>query len=89
MALVETQTNNYSKHGNTSKYINSIRLLNLIGSIPRSLVLKESIYNTDHIFMSTEELEEFKRKLTFYKYDAKIDVKGKIKELKSAAPPII
>lgn len=49
----------------------------------------EEFYNTDHIFMTDEELEKFKKELDFYKYDSKIDIKKKIKELKEKIPPPI
>ena len=54
-----------------------------------SLIELEEFYNTDHIFMSEEELISFKKDLSFYKYDSKIDIKKKINELMSKTPPPI
>jgi hypothetical protein len=49
----------------------------------------EEFYNTDHLFMTEEELRKFKRDLDFYKFDPKINIQKQIKELLSKAPPII
>ena len=49
----------------------------------------EEFYNTDHIFMTEKELGKFKKELTFYKYDSKIDIGKKIKDLKNKIPPPI
>ena len=54
-----------------------------------SLIELEEFYNTDHIFMSEDELISFKKDLSFYKYDSKIDIKKKIHELMSKTPPPI
>jgi hypothetical protein len=54
-----------------------------------SLMDLEEFYNTDHIFMTEEELHKFKKDLDFYKYDPKINIQKQIKELLSKAPPII
>ena len=54
-----------------------------------SLMELEEFYNTDHIFMSDEELNKFKDDLNFYKYDKFIDVKKQIKKLKTKTPPPI
>ena len=54
-----------------------------------SLIELEEFYNTDHIFMSEEELISFKKDLSFYKYDSKIDIKKKINELMLKTPPPI
>ena len=49
----------------------------------------EEFYNTDHIFMSQEELTKFKSDLDFYKYDKDIDIKKEIKKIqKKVLPPI-
>jgi hypothetical protein len=53
-----------------------------------SLMELEEFYNTDHIFMSENELTQFKKDLKFYKYDRKVDVKMKIDELRKKKPPI-
>jgi len=49
----------------------------------------EEFYNTDHIFMSNDELEEFKKTLIFYKYNPNVNIQNKIKEIKNKEPPII
>ena len=54
-----------------------------------SLIELEEFYNTDHIFMSEDELISFKKDLNFYKYDSKIDIKKKLNELMSKTPPPI
>ena len=54
-----------------------------------SLMDLEEFYNTDHLFMTEEELRKFKRDLDFYKFDPKINIQKQIKELLSKAPPII
>lgn len=54
-----------------------------------SLMDLEEFYNTDHIFMTEDELHKFKKDLDFYKYDPKTDIKKKIIELLSKTPPII
>jgi len=54
-----------------------------------SLIELEEFYNTDHIFMSEDELIFFKKDLNFYKYDSKIDIKKKLNELMSKTPPPI
>ena len=54
-----------------------------------SLMDLEEFYNTDHIFMTEEELQKFKTNLSFYKYDPKINIRKQIRELLSKAPPII
>ena len=54
-----------------------------------SLIELEEFYNTDHIFMSEEELISFKKDLSFYKYDSKIDIKKKLNELMLKTPPPI
>ena len=49
----------------------------------------EEFYNTDHIFMSQNELIKFKAELDFYKYDKDIDIKKAIKKIqKKVLPPI-
>jgi len=54
-----------------------------------SLMDLEEFYNTDHLFMTEDELHKFKKDLDFYKYDPKTDIKKKITELLSKSPPII
>jgi len=54
-----------------------------------SLMDLEEFYNTDHIFMTEDELRKFKKDLDFYKYDNKINIRKQIQELLSKAPPII
>ena len=54
-----------------------------------SLMDLEEFYNTDHLFMTEQELYKFKRDLNFYKYDPKMNVQKQIRELLSKAPPII
>ena len=54
-----------------------------------SLMDLEEFYNTDHLFMTEDELHKFKKELDFYKYDPKTDIKKKIVELMSKTPPII
>ena len=49
----------------------------------------EEFYNTDHIFMTENELIKFKKDLNFYKFDIKIDINKKITEIrKKPSPPI-
>ena len=55
----------------------------------QSLIELEEFYNTDHIFMTENEIHKFKRDLDFYKYDPKINIRKQIQELLSKAPPII
>jgi hypothetical protein len=55
----------------------------------QSLIELEEFYNTDHIFMTEDEIHKFKRDLDFYKYDPKINIRKQIQELLSKAPPII
>ena len=54
-----------------------------------SLMDLEEFYNTDHIFMTDKELTKFKSDLNFYKYDTKLDIGIKLKELKKTlvTPP--
>ena len=54
-----------------------------------SLIELEEFYNTDHIFMTENELKKFKQELNFYKYDPNLDIKIQIKELLGKAPPPI
>lgn len=54
-----------------------------------SLMELEEFYNTDHIFMSVEELNKFKKDLDFYKYDKHINIKQKIMQIQDKkGPPI-
>ncbi len=54
-----------------------------------SLMELEEFYNTDHIFMSQNELKKFKEDLDFYKYDQNMNVKQEIQKLqKKVQPPI-
>ena len=53
-----------------------------------SLMELEEFYNTDHIFMSRNELHKFKSELDFYKYDKDIDVKRQIEKLKAKKVPL-
>ena len=54
-----------------------------------ALMELEEFYNTDHIFMSQEELTKFKTDLDFYKYDKNIDIKKAIKKIqKKVLPPL-
>lgn len=54
-----------------------------------SLMELEEFYNTDHLFMTKEELKKFKDELKFYKYDTDIDIEKKLKKLRSKPlPPI-
>lgn len=55
----------------------------------QSLIELEEFYNTDHIFMTENEIIKFKKNLDFYKYDANINIRKQIKELLSKTPPII
>jgi len=55
----------------------------------QSLIELEEFYNTDHIFMTEDEIHKFKKDLDFYKYDPKINIRKQIQELLSKAPPII
>jgi len=52
-----------------------------------SLMDLEEFYNTDHIFMTDKELTKFKSDLNFYKYDTKLDIGIKLKELKKTVKP--
>ena len=54
-----------------------------------SLMDLEEFYNTDHIFMTEKELSKFKKELNFYKYDPKLDIAAKLKEVKKKIPPPI
>jgi hypothetical protein len=59
------------------------------GEIPLfSLMELEEFYNTDHIFMSEDELNKFKKELDFYKYDNHLNVKQKIMQLTQKNTPI-
>ena len=54
-----------------------------------ALMELEEFYNTDHIFMSKDELYKFKLDLNFYKYDKNIDIKKAIKKIqKKVLPPL-
>jgi hypothetical protein len=54
-----------------------------------ALMELEEFYNTDHIFMSQDELAKFKLDLDFYKYDKNIDIKKAIQKIqKKVLPPI-
>ena len=54
-----------------------------------ALMELEEFYNTDHIFMSQDELTKFKSDLDFYKYDKNIDIKKAIQKIqKKVIPPI-
>jgi hypothetical protein len=54
-----------------------------------ALMELEEFYNTDHIFMSKDELFKFKLDLNFYKYDKNLDIKKAIKKIqKKVIPPI-
>lgn len=55
----------------------------------QSLIELEEFYNTDHIFMTEDEIHKFKKDLDFYKYDSNINIRKQIQELLSKAPPII
>jgi hypothetical protein len=55
----------------------------------KGLMDLEEFYNTDHIFMTENELHKFKKELDFYKYDPKANLTKMIRELQSKAPPII
>lgn len=55
----------------------------------QSLIELEEFYNTDHIFMTDDEIHKFKKDLNFYKYDPNINLRKQIQELLSKAPPII
>ena len=55
----------------------------------QSLIELEEFYNTDHLFMTENEIKKFKKGLDFYKYDPNINIRKQIKELLSKAPPII
>jgi hypothetical protein len=54
-----------------------------------SLIELEEFYNTDHLFMTENELKTFKQELNFYKYDSNLDIKIQIKELLGKKPPPI
>jgi len=51
-----------------------------------SLMDLEEFYNTDHIFMSEKDLSNFKKDLNYYKYDTKLDILMKLKEIKKTVP---
>ena len=51
-----------------------------------ALMELEEFYNTDHIFMTDKELSKFKKDLNFYKYDTKMDIALKIKDLRKSIP---
>lgn len=55
----------------------------------QALLELEEFYNTDHLFMTAEELAKFKKDLDFYKYDPKINIGMQIKELKNKPAPLI
>jgi hypothetical protein len=55
----------------------------------QSLIELEEFYNTDHLFMTEDEIHKFKKNLDFYKYDPNINIRKQIQELLSKAPPII
>jgi len=55
----------------------------------KSLIELEEFYNTDHIFMTEDEIHKFKKDLDFYKYDPNINIRKQIQELLSKAPPIL
>ena len=55
----------------------------------QSLIELEEFYNTDHLFMTEDEIHKFKKDLDFYKYDSNINIRKQIQELLSKAPPII
>jgi len=55
----------------------------------QSLIELEEFYNTDHIFMTEDEIHKFKKDLDFYKYDPNVNIRKQIQELLSKAPPII
>lgn len=54
-----------------------------------ALMELEEFYNTDHIFMSNEELKNFKKELDFYKHDIRIDINKKLNELRNRPDPPI
>ena len=54
-----------------------------------SLMELEEFYNTDHIFMTEKELSKFKKDLNFYKYDPKLDIAAKMKQIRKKIPPPI
>lgn len=54
-----------------------------------SLIELEEFYNTDHLFMTVNELKTFKQDLNFYKYDTNLDIKIQIKDLLGKTPPPI
>lgn len=54
-----------------------------------SLMELEEFYNTDHIFMTDNELVTFKKSLDFYKYNPNIDIKQELQKLLSKPKPII
>ena len=55
----------------------------------RALMDLEEFYNTNHIFMSEEEIIKFKSNLDFYKYDKNLDIKKQLQKLKNKMPPPI
>ena len=54
-----------------------------------ALMELEEFYNTDHIFMSNDELIKFKKDLDFYKHNLKIDINKKLNELRNRPDPPI
>jgi len=54
-----------------------------------ALMELEEFYNTDHIFMSNDELINFKKDLDFYKHNLKIDINKKLNELRNRPDPPI
>jgi len=54
-----------------------------------SILELEEFYNTDHLFMTPNELEKFRKDLTFYKYDETVDIHKKLKELRNKPEPPI
>jgi len=70
------------------KYLNSNMskkdYFNTKTEIPvRALTELEEFYNTDHIFMTKNELIKFKKELDFYKQDATDKMRNKIQEMKN------
>jgi hypothetical protein len=53
-----------------------------------ALMELEEFYNTNHLFMTQDELKEFKTTLNYYKYNPSDDIKQKIREIKTRNPPI-
>ena len=77
----------YKNLGNNMTRENYFKNNNEISII--ALMELEEFYNTDHIFMSQEELKKFKADLDFYKYDKHFDIKKKIEKLQKLNPPPI